>query len=209
MAVDSVKCALSSATSSTNSTKLIQSANCLVLDCCVMTNVCSPGLALSAQSQSPTRPQSLSPNLNTSAESNSITSVLLNNNSSAMQQLIENTNNLSPSNNLVTADQATSILNQSSSPIHNNSQEMERPNEQIRDEDLDDEMNDSQSSSRNSRTNASSPNNQQPPTNHSPQSIKIEDRKEVSFYFFVSLFLIIFILYFDRIFVQKVCFSKI
>lgn len=113
MAVDSVKCALTTSATTRNSTE-----NYLVLDCGVMTNVCcSPpsSLAHSAQTQSSTRSQSLLPSLNTtnlnttSAELNIINSTIssvLNTNSSAMQHLIEKTNLSSPSsssnnNNLV------------------------------------------------------------------------------------------------------------
>ena len=204
MAVDSVKCALNSASNNTKN-KTTNVTNCLVLDCGVMTNVCSPGLAHSAQSQSPTRPQSLSPSLNTSAELNnnnstttSSSSTLLN--SSAMQQFIEN--NLS-SSNLINSSLSTSSQNSSSPPlkqsspinqnnnfIDTNSQEMgvDQIDEQshLKDE-LDDEELVVNRNSPSSRLSNASPNNNlaiSSNSNHSSQFNKDNDRKEVSLFLF-------------------------
>lgn len=189
MAVDSVKCALTSAKSSSTAN------NRLVFDCSVMTNVCSPGLAHSAQTKSPTRPQSASPalntnNLDTSAEPNSNTasSVLnsTNTNSSAMQQLIET--NLSPSTNPINDDRTASPVQ---SPKQHSSDKqqsnfIEADNSQ--DEQMDVEQStEQQIKQEEHEENASRPITAQSPnhnihhnvsnSNHSPQSIKETDRK--------------------------------
>ena len=155
MAVDRVKCATlsSSTTSSSNSTNSTNRASCLRLDCGVMTNVCSPSLAHDAQSQSPTRPES-SPSLNTSVDAGaaiasplSPASTSLNTNSSAiLMQQLNKTNDIhtspvdqtmdmdsdsvadQPNLPLSPAEQPAMSLNQS--PINGSRQEDEQQQQQ-------------------------------------------------------------------------------
>jgi len=163
MAVDSVKCTLSSA-SNTKSAK--RSSENYLLNYGVMTNVCSPGLALNAQTHSPTRPQS-SPNTttnNTSAESNSTNSF----NTSAMQHLINDSSNNSLNNSTNTPNNQS--LNQSNFIDNHNSPMDERPsNQQIKNDDEDSNSKNSQTlSPKHSSNNLSS-----------PKSLKDNDRKDI------------------------------
>lgn len=219
MAVDRVKCAtLSSATSSSsNSTNSSTNrTSCLRLDCGVMTNVCSPSLAHDAQSQSPTRPESSSPSLDTSADAGAaITSprspapISLNTNSSAMQQQLNKTNDIHSSSadqmdidgvagqsNLPTSPiEQQPAMSPNHSPINGSRPEDEqRPKTADADPKPDavaDQEPVSRPSSRDSRTStnaAASPSslNHNEASNHSPQPDRDSDRKEVSVCLFFS-----------------------
>lgn len=209
MAVDSVKCAtLSSETSSSSSPNSTNRADCSVFDRGVMTNVCSPGLAHGAQSQSPTRPESASPSPDSGAEADSSHAVTSSptsaaqstiTNSSAMQQLNETDINSSPSARLASdsaAAKPTSSTDQSAMSPNQSPVNGDRPDDEHRSEpaepqakadesSLSDEEPVNRPSSRDSRTShtAASPpsQNHNEASDHSPPADKeTDDRKEVS-----------------------------
>lgn len=217
MAVDSVKCATLSSETTSSSTNIPNRATCSVFACGVMTNVCSPGLAHGAQSQSPTRPESPSSDAEAGSSPAAISSPIpaaTITNSSAMQQLNETDINSSPSARLASDSAAAkptsspsstdqSAMSPNRSPVNGDRQpdDEHRPEPAEPDTKADDANGDepvNRPSSRDSRTShtaaspAVSPNHNEASEQSPPADKENDDRKEVSRTVFTVNFLGLF-----------------